>query len=105
MHSEPVTHIQTPTAADPAEVIKTGIATWRAFAFDLPRRIAAETMRFAGHRLQAQADHLAALAGCGSLKDAVELQTGFLTKGVADYQTEATTRSHDFTEAACAEAA
>lgn len=105
MHPEHATHIQTPTAADPAELIKTGIGTWRAFAVDLPLRIAAETMRFTGHRLQAQADHLAALAGCGSLKDAVELQTAFLTKGVADYKTEATTLSHDVTEAAFAKAA
>ncbi|WP_336489545.1 phasin family protein [Methylobacterium nigriterrae] len=105
MHSEHVTQIQPSPLTDPAEVIKTGIGTWRVFAIDLPLRIAAETMRFTGYRIQAQAEHLAALAGCGSLQAAVELQAAFLTKGVADYQTEATTLSHDVTEAVLAKAA
>ncbi|AWN42783.1 hypothetical protein [Methylobacterium durans] len=104
MHSERTTHIQASAPTNPTEAIKTGIGTWRAFAVDLPLRLAAETLRFTGHRLQAQADHLAALAGCGSLMDAVELQVAFLTKGVADYQ-EATTLSHDVTEMAFAQAA
>lgn len=104
MHSERRTHIQASAPADPTETIKTGIGIWRAIAVDLPLRLAAETLRFTGHRLQAQADHLAALAESGSLKDAVELQAAFLTKGVADYQ-EATTLSHDVTKMAFAKAA
>jgi len=105
MQSEHVTQLQPPPPADPATVIKAGVGTWRAFAIDLPLRIAAETIRFAGHRFQAQAEHLAALAACGTLKDAVELQAAFLTKGVADYQTETATLSHEVTEAALARAA
>ncbi|KQQ21409.1 hypothetical protein ASF53_23530 [Methylobacterium sp. Leaf123] len=105
MHSEQVTHNQAPTSADAAEVIKTGIGTWRIFAVDLPLRLAAETIRFTGHRLQAQADHLAALALCRSLQAAVELQASFLTESVADYQTEAKTLSHDAAEVAFAKAA
>ena len=105
MHSEHVTHVQAPPPTDPAEVIKSGFGAWRAFAIDLPLRIAAETMRFAGHRFQTQADHLTALAKCGSLKNAVELQTAFLTKGVADYQTETATLSHEVSEAALAKTA
>ena len=105
MHFEHTTHVQAPAPADPAEVMKAGIGNWRAFAVDLPLRLAAEALRFTSHRLQAQADHLAALAGCGSLKDAVELQATFLSKGVADYQEEATTLTHDITEVALAKAA
>lgn len=58
---------------------------------------------FTGCRLQAQADHLAALTRCGSLKDAFELQTAFLTRSMADYQAEARTLSHEVVEAASAE--
>jgi hypothetical protein len=105
MHSEQVTHIQVPTPAGAAEVIETGIGTWRTFAVDLPLHLATETIRFTGHRLQTQADHLAALAACRSLQAAVELQAGFLTKSVADYQAEAKTLSHHAAEVAFAKAA
>lgn len=104
MHSEQVTHIQVPTPDDAAEVSKIGIGTWRTFAVDLPLHLAAETIRFTGHRLQAQADHLAALASCRTLQAAVELQASFLTKSVADYQTEVKTLSHDAAEVAFAKA-
>lgn len=105
MHSEHATHVQTPAPAHPAEAIKSAIGTWRTLTIDLPLRMAAETMRFTGHRLQAQADHLTAMVGCGSLKDAAEIQAAFLTKGLADYQTEAAALSHDVTVAALAKAA
>lgn len=107
MASETVTPLQAPSSTDPMESIKAGLGTgfgaWRAFAVDLPLRIATETVRFTGCRLQAQADHLAALTRCGSLKDAFELQTAFLTRSIADYQAEARTLSHEVVEAASAE--
>ncbi|SEG53275.1 Phasin protein [Methylobacterium sp. 190mf] len=95
---------QFPTAS-PAEELKTSIGIWRAFAVDLPLRVAAETMRFTSRRLQARADHLAALAACASLKDALDLQTAFVAKSMAEYQAEAATLSHEVTEAATLKAA
>ncbi|MBP1179912.1 phasin family protein [Methylobacterium sp. PvR107] len=102
MDSETVTQFPT---APPAEALKTGIGIWRAFAVDLPLRVAAETMRFTSRRFQARADHLAALAACASLKDAFELQTAFVTKSMAEYQAEAATLSHEVSEAAALKAA
>lgn len=102
MDSETVTHLP---ALPPADAIKVGIGTWRAFAVDLPLRIAAEAMRFTSRRLQARADHLAELSACGSLKNAFELQAAFVTKSLADYQAEATTLSHEVTEATSVKAA
>ncbi|MGH1570399.1 phasin family protein [Methylobacterium sp. P31] len=96
-------HPEGPT--NPAEAFGVGLNAWQAIAVGLPLRIAAETIRFTGHRLQAQADHLAALARCSSLKDAVELQTTFLTKSVSDYRAEATTLSQDVNAAAFPRAA
>ncbi len=92
-------------AADPAAAFGAGLTAWHGIAVDLPLRLAAETIRFASRRLQAQAEHLTALARCGSLKDAVALQTTFMTTSVSDYGKEATTLSHDVTEAAFAKAA
>ena len=102
MVSENVTHFPPPP---PADARKAGIGFWRAFAIDMPLRIAAETMRFTSRRLQARADHVAALAGCGSLKDAFELQATFVTESLAAYQAEATTLSHEVTRAASLKAA
>lgn len=94
---------QAPSSA--AETLGIGLTTWHAFTVDLPLRLTAETMRFASRRLQAQAEHLAALTRCGSLMDLVELQTTFVTQGVSDYRDEATTLSHDLQETAFAKAA
>lgn len=102
MDSERVAHFPT---LPPTDAIKSGIGIWRAFAVDMPLRVAAETMRFTSRRLQARADHLAALAGCGSLKDAFELQDAFVTQGLAEYQAEAAWLSHEFTEATSLKAA
>ncbi|MHB2210831.1 phasin family protein [Methylobacterium sp. CM6257] len=105
MDSGPTTlpHPEGPT--NPAEAFGVGLNAWHSLAIGLPLRIAAETIRFTGRRLQAQADHLAALARCGSLKDAVELQTTFLTESVSDYRAEATTLSQDVNAAAFPRAA
>lgn len=105
MPSEPLTPFRIPPSVDTVGAIEAGITTWRSIAVDLPLRVAAEAMRFTGRRLQAQADHLAAMTRCGSLKAVVDLQATFLRQGVADYQTEATTLSHDVAAAAFAKAA
>lgn len=82
-----------------------GLTVWHALMIDLPLHLTAEAMRFTGQRLQAQSAHLTALAQCGSLKDAVTLQTTFVTKGVSDYRSEASTLSHDLAKAALTKAA
>lgn len=105
MHSEGTRHPHDRISESPADTLAAGLTTWRTLAIDLPLRLSAETLRFTGRRLQAQADHLAALAGCASFKDAVELQAAFLTEGVSDYRKEATTLAHDVTEVAFAKAA
>lgn len=105
MHAKHATYSPTPSRSDPAEAIATGLGTWRALTIDLPLRLASESMRFTSRRLQAQADHLAALAGCGSLEGAFALNAEFLSKGVSDYKNEANTLSHDVAEAAFARVA
>lgn len=105
MRSGHTPHLHDHDPKDVAVAMGAGLATWRTFAVDLPLRLAAETMRFTGRRLQAQADHLVELARCGSLNEAVELQTAFVTKGLTDYRQEATTLSRDVTESAFAKAA
>lgn len=102
MDSENVTPFPAPP---PAEALKTGIGIWRIFAVDLPLRLAAATMRSTSRRLQVRADHLAALAACSSLREAFELQTAFVAKSLADYQTEVVTLTHEVTDAAFARAA
>ncbi len=105
MHAHHATNASGLAHADPADTLVTGLSTWRALVIDLPLRITAETMRFTSRRLQAQADHLAALTRCGSLESAVALQAEFVTKGVSEYQKEATSLSHDVTEVAFAKVA
>jgi hypothetical protein len=105
MHSQHATPIRISAFAGPAEAFEAGIGTWCTLAVDLPLRIAAETLRFTSRRLQAQADHFAALGGCGSLKAAVALQTTFLTQGVAAYQAEAITLSQEVAEESSEKAA
>lgn len=102
MDSENVTSFPAPP---PADALRAGIGTWRAFAIDLPLRIAAETMRFTSRRLQASAVHLSALSACGSLKDVFELQAAFVDTSLADYRAEATTLSREVTEATSFKAA
>ncbi|MET0367667.1 MAG: phasin family protein [Methylobacterium sp.] len=98
MNSGQTTHPHAQSSIDPVETFGKGLNAWHTVIFGLPLRLAAETVRFTGRRLQAQADHLAALAQCGSLKDAVSLQTAFVTKGVSDYRDEAATLSQNVTE-------
>jgi hypothetical protein len=55
--------------------------------------------------MQAQAEHLSALCGCGALMDRVALQTAFVSNSVSDYRHEAATLSHDVQETAFAKTA
>lgn len=98
MHPRQMAHPQAPVSTDPVEIIKAGLNALHTITVGLPLRLAAETARFTGRRLQAQADHLAALARCGSLKDAVAIQTAFVTKGMSEYRDEAATLSQSVTE-------
>lgn len=103
MHTAHPSRPEFPT--DSTAPLAAGLTVWYAPTIDLPLRLAAEAMRFAGQRLQAQAEHLTALARCGSLKDAVTLQTSFVTKGGSDYRSEASALSRDVAEATFAKAA
>lgn len=95
MYSGHTTH---PHTRVPIDTMGAGLDAWHTITVGLPLRLAAETVRFTGRRLQAQADHLAALARCGSLKEAAALQTAFVTKGVSDYRDETATLSQNVTE-------
>ncbi|WP_336491893.1 phasin family protein [Methylobacterium nigriterrae] len=81
------------------------LETWRAVALDLPLRLSAEMMCFASRRLEAQAEHLSALGRCGSVKDAVDLQSASLSRAGSDYKAETTTLSQDVQETIRAKAA
>ncbi|MDP4003327.1 phasin family protein [Methylobacterium sp. NEAU K] len=105
MQSKHTAYSDAQISTDPAEAVGAGLNAWQTVAFGLPMRLAAETLRFTGRRLQAQADHLAALARCGSIQKAVELQTTFVADGVSDYREEATTLSRDMTRSAFPKAA
>jgi hypothetical protein len=96
---------RTHAATDSTAPLAASLTVWHALVIDLPLRLAAEAMRFTGRRLQAQAEHLTALARCGSLEDAVTLQTTFVTKGVSDYRSEASSLSHEVAQTAFAKAA
>lgn len=56
----------------------------------LPLALAAEGIRFAGHRLQAQADHMRAVTQCRSLSEAIEAQSNYARETMNDYQAEMT---------------
>ncbi|MFO1236315.1 MAG: phasin family protein [Alphaproteobacteria bacterium] len=58
-------------------------------ALSMPAALMAEAMRFSAARLNAQADHLAKLAGCGDLNEAAKLQSAFLSSALESYKEEA----------------
>ena len=60
-------------------------AVWKAMMLDLPLTLAAQSLRFVGHRLQAQADFLSSLAQCRSFTDAVTVQSAFAQAAMNDY--------------------
>lgn len=92
--------VPTGPAADPAAGVASGLNLWRSMALDLPLSLTAESMRFAGRRLEAHAEHWKALACCASVSEAIELQSGFVARTVSDYQTEADLMSRDVQKAA-----
>ncbi|MGY2048255.1 phasin family protein [Methylobacterium sp. JK268] len=73
---------------------------WRSFGIDLPLRLAAGILTFGSRRLQAQADHLAALGRCGSPAELLKEQSGFLTQALTDYQREAAVLSQNVVDTA-----
>ena len=73
---------------------------WRSFGVDLPLRLTAEILSFGSRRMQAQAEHVAALGRCGSPAETIKLQSDFVMKILTDYQREADTLSRDVVDAA-----
>ncbi|WP_236960622.1 phasin family protein [Methylobacterium durans] len=92
-------------AGDVNAALQPGIEAWRALAVDLPLRLTAEMMQFASRRLEAQASYLSALSRCGSVTDAVNLQSTFLGQAVSDYKSATATLSQDVRDTLRAKAA
>lgn len=90
-------------AADANEAMSAGMALWRSLAH-LPLTFTAEAMRFTSRRIQAQADHLAALDGCDPIDDVMKLQSGFFSQVASDYQAEAAIMSRDVQNAVTSQA-
>ncbi|MFH6783296.1 MULTISPECIES: phasin family protein [Methylobacterium] len=85
---------------DMSALLTTESKLWRSLGVDLPLRLTAEILSFGSRRLQAQAEHVAALGRCGSPVETIKLQTDFLMKTFTDYQHEADTLSRDMVDAA-----
>jgi len=68
-----------------------GIAFMPTVEFTLPVTLTTEMFRFAGQRLQADADHIAALYECRSIESYAEAQSKFVAQALSDYQNEAQT--------------
>lgn len=92
-------------AADPGDALRTGMAAWRSLAVELPVTLLTESMRFAGTRLQAQAEHMKALGRCATMDEALKLQSSFVAKAVSDYHDEAATVSRDLQDSLARKAA
>jgi hypothetical protein len=63
-------------------------ALWR-LAMNLPFVMTIESLRFAGHRLSAQAEFLSGLAHSSGMGGAVRSYRDFMESAAADYRTEA----------------
>ena len=62
---------------------------WKSTFLEMPLTLASESLRFAGSRLQAQADYLSSLLNCRSVPEVVETQSEFVRKAVDEYGAEA----------------
>lgn len=76
---------------EPTDAMTSFAGFWRSSALDLPLMLMSESLRFMGHRLQAQADHLASLTQCKSVAEAFESQASFAQTTMSDYMTETST--------------
>ncbi len=61
---------------------------WKVTFFDLPLTVLSESMRFAGRRLHAHADHFASLNSCQSVPEMIEAQAQFIRNAVAEFGQE-----------------
>lgn len=76
---------------DASDVATSFAAFWKSSTVDLPLMLMSESLRFMGHRLQAQADHLVSLTQCKTVSEALESQAAFARTAVSDYASEAGT--------------
>lgn len=60
---------------------------WKRMAVDVPLTVAAETMRLASRRLEAQAELCIDLARCSSVEDAIQAHSAFFEKAADDFGT------------------
>ncbi len=88
---------------DMSALLTTESKLWRSLGVDLPLRLTAEILSFGSRRLQAQAEHVAALGRCGSPAETLKLQADFVMKTLTDYQREADTLSRDVVDTAVPE--
>lgn len=80
--------MSTPAMPTMPDVSANVVNAWRA-VLGLPIALGAETLRFAGQRMQAQAQHLSEICACGSFESLVASQSRFANAVLADYQAEA----------------
>lgn len=61
---------------------------WRKMMIETPMRMTAESLRFASRRFAAHADLVGRLATCGTVADALDLQSDFVEAAIGDYSVE-----------------
>lgn len=59
--------------------------TWQPAFFELPLAFAAEILRFAARRLEAQSDFFAGLETCRTVPEVMDAQSRFVRSAVGDY--------------------
>ncbi|MEW5420431.1 phasin family protein [Amorphus sp. 3PC139-8] len=57
---------------------------WKRMAVDVPLTVASEALRFAGHRLEAQAELYSELAKCGTLSEVIDAQSTYMQDTAGD---------------------
>ena len=74
------------TEADSLSMLKPSLEGWRAIAVDLPLTLTSDMMRFISRRMQAQAEHLAAVGRCRNVPEIIDVQSGFVSRAMLDYK-------------------
>jgi hypothetical protein len=61
---------------------------WKATLVDIPLSVLSQSLRFAGHRMQAHADHLVTLQSCHSVPELIEAQSHFMRSSITEMHQE-----------------
>lgn len=57
---------------------------WKRMTVDVPLTVASEALRFASHRMEAQADLYGELAKCGTLSEVIDAQSSYMQEAAGD---------------------